>query len=57
MNGWLIFWIVLMVVLLIAEVCATNLFTIWIAIGALFASIVAIWFNPVAQWSVFVIVS
>ena len=55
--NWLIFWIVVAVVLLIIEACTTNLITIWIAVGAVFATIVAIWFDPVAQWSIFILVS
>jgi len=54
---WIIFWIVVMITLIIIEVCATNLVTIWIAIGAFFAVLVAIWFGPVAQWSVFILAS
>jgi len=54
---WIIFWIVFAIILIITEACTVNLVTIWIAIGAVFAAIVAIWFEPVPQWAVFVLVS
>ncbi|MCL2838397.1 MAG: NfeD family protein [Oscillospiraceae bacterium] len=54
----LIIWLIAAVVLIIIEACTTNLVTIWIAIGAVVAAIVAA-FNlwPIVQWGAFVFVS
>ena len=57
MSIAIIAWIVFAVILLVIEAVTVNLVTIWVAVGAIFAAIVAIWFDPVAQWSVFVLVS
>ena len=53
-----IIWLVTAVVLIIIEACSTNMVTIWVAIGAIFAAIAASFCVPaIAQWGIFVLVS